>query len=310
MSFEDSAVAKGLAPSQLQRNIISQSVTQKTESVAFIFAVQPIGGRVMQGQDGVAMGILTGDLGQTAFWAAMAVTLFAGFVKGAVGFAMPMIMISAFSSFLPAEPALAGLILPTLVTNISQSARQGLGPALDSARRYHRFLIATLVMIVVSAQFVRAIPQDVFLLLLGLPITAFALLQLSGRKLALRLEHRDRAEWVMGAVGGLYGGVSGVWGPPLIVYLLSIGAEKAETIRVQGVVFLLGAVVLLGAHLQSGVMSGANAGFSAALVVPAMIGQSLGQRIQDRLDHARFRRWTLALLVLTGLNLMRRAVGV
>jgi uncharacterized membrane protein YfcA len=91
------------------------------------------------------------------------------------------------------------------------------------------------------------------------------------------------------------------------VYLLSIGADKVETVRVQGVVFFLGAVVLLGAHLQTGVMAGPNLWFSVALVVPAMVGQLLGQRLQDRLDQARFRRWTQALLVLAGLNLIWRA---
>ncbi|WP_227751710.1 sulfite exporter TauE/SafE family protein [Tabrizicola oligotrophica] len=248
---------------------------------------------------------LTGD---PAFWAACAVTLFAGFVKGVAGFAMPLIMISSFSAFLPPEQALAGLILPTLVTNVSQATRQGVAAAWDSVLAYRRFLIATLVMIVVSAQFVRVIPQAAFLMLLGLPITAFALAQISGRKLALRLEHRDRAEWIMGGIGGLYGGVSGVWGPPLIVYLLSIGAEKVETVRVQGVVFFLGALVLFGAHLQTGLMAGPNLWFSAALVLPAMAGQVFGQRVQDRMDQARFRRWTQGLLVLTGVNLVWRAL--
>jgi hypothetical protein len=40
-----------------------------------------------------------------------------------------------------------------------------------------------------------------------------------------------------------------------------------------------------------------------------MVGQLLGQRLQDRLDQARFRRWTQALLVLTGLNLIWRALA-
>ena len=63
------------------------------------------------------MDFLMAGLSPHAFWAALAITLFAGFVKGAVGFAMPMIMISAFSSFLPPEVALAGLI--ATVTGIS-----------------------------------------------------------------------------------------------------------------------------------------------------------------------------------------------
>lgn len=245
-----------------------------------------------------------------AFWAAMAVTLCSGFIKGAIGFAMPMIMVSAFSSFLPPEVALAGLILPVLLTNLSQAFRQGWRAAWETARKFWRFLAGTVIFILLSAQFVRDIPQPVFLMLLGLPITAFALLQLAGRKLALRLEHRARAETVLGVIGGLYGGLSGIWGPPLLVYLLSVGADKLETIRAQGVVFLIGAVVLLVAHLQSGVMNGTTAPFSAALALPALLGMALGYAVQDRLDQGRFRRWTQILLVVTGLNLMRQALGL
>ena len=55
------------------------------------------------------------------FWAVFAVTTFAGFVKGAIGFAMPLIMASAFASILPAQVALAALILPVLTTNLHLS---------------------------------------------------------------------------------------------------------------------------------------------------------------------------------------------
>ncbi len=244
------------------------------------------------------------------FLAAMAVTLFAGFVKGAVGFAMPMIMISAFSAFLPPELALAGLILPTLVTNLAQAFRQGVEAAGETAWQYRRFLVGTVLFIAMSAQFANDIPRVVFLLMLGIPITAFAALQLAGRSLALRLEHQARAEWMLGVVGGLYGGVSGIWGPPLLIYLLSTNAQKAHAIRAQGVVFLIGAVVLLAAHLGTGIANPQSMTFSAALVVPAMIGLALGQAVQDHLPQARFRRWTQALLVLTGLNLIRQAAGV
>ncbi len=241
---------------------------------------------------------------------ALAITLFAGFVKGAVGFAMPMIMISAFSSFLPPEVALSGLILPTLVTNFGQAFRDGFAAFMQSVVKYWRFLLTTIIFIAISAQFVRDIPQAVFLALLGAPITAYALLQMMGRSLTIRLEHQTRAEWALGVVAGLYGGVSGVWGPPLIVYLMSVGVEKREMLRVQGVVFMIGSVILLSAHLNSGVMTPANTAFSAVLVVPAVLGMVIGMRLGNQLDQARFRWWTQALLVLAGLNLMRRAFGL
>jgi uncharacterized protein len=253
--------------------------------------------------------LLSAGLSPQAFAAALAVTLFAGFVKGAVGFAMPMILVSAFAIFLPQHLALAGLILPTLVTNLSQAFRQGVGPARATAVTYRRFLIATVVCIAISAPFADAIPRMVYLLMLGLPISVFAALQLMGRSLSIQLQHRDRAEWGLGVVGGLYGGVSGIWGPPLLVLLLSTGADKLTMIRAQGVVFLIGAASLLVSHLATGLLNAQTLGFSAALSVPALVGLYAGYRVQDRLDQQRFRRWTQALLVITGLNMVRLALA-
>ena len=49
---------------------------------------------------------------------------------------------------------------------------------------------------------------------------------------------------------------------------------------------------------------------STWLVVPTMAAMFVGYRIHDRLDQERFRRVTLAVLVLTGLNLLRRALVI
>ena len=74
------------------------------------------------------------------------------------------------------------------------------------------------------------------------------------------------------------------------------------------ILFLLGAVMLTVAHIGSGVLNPTTAPVSALMVVPAMLGTWLGFRAHDRLDAARFRRWTLVMLLLTGLNLLRRAI--
>ena len=256
------------------------------------------------------MDIVFGGLGPAEFGAALAITFFAGFVKGAVGFGMPLIMISAFGSFMPPETALAGLVLATVTTNVHQALRNGYHAAKASAWKFRRLIGTISLGIVISAPFVVIIPQALLMALMGLPVLIFALVQLAGRSLALRLEHQNRAEYTLGLIGGLYGGVSGVWGPPVIVYLLSVGTGKTETVRVQGVTFLIGAVVLLGAHLSSGVLNAVTLPFSAALILPAALGMWIGFRVQDRLDPVKFRRWTLILLVVTAVNLLRRAVGL
>lgn len=251
---------------------------------------------------------LAGALTPAQLVAAVIITLFAAFVKGTIGFAMPLIMISTFGSFMTPSMALAGLILPTLITNLQQAFRHGGHAAWEVTMQYRRFIAMTVIFIALSAQLVPFMPPALLLGLLGVPVTILALVQLAGLPMMLPLRRRRGAEYGLGIISGFYGGISGVWGPPLLIYLLSIGAEKRAMVLVQGVVFLIGAAVLTGAHMVSGVLWGPALAFSALLVVPALAGMAIGFRLQDRLDQDRFRRWTLVLLAITGLNLVRRAV--
>lgn len=236
------------------------------------------------------------------------VTLFASFVKGAVGFAMPMIMISGLASLLPAHDALAALILPTLATNLIQAFRDGPQAALAVLREWWRLIVSVCLGIAVSSQMVLAIPQNLLLGALGIPIFAFALGQLLGWQPRFHADNRAKAEVLAGLIGGVYGGLSGVWGPPTIALLLSLDVNKRESVRVQGMVFLIGAAVLFFGHLRSGVLNAQTLPMTALLVLPALIGLWAGFRMHDRLDPSRFRRWTLLVLTITGLNLVRRAL--
>ncbi|MFT7595625.1 MAG: putative membrane protein YfcA [Paracoccaceae bacterium] len=238
---------------------------------------------------------------------AFAVAGLAGTIKGLVGFAMPMILMSGLGMFLSPELALAGLILPTLVTNGMQALQHGLGSALASVRRYAVFLGIGLVFLLGSAQLVLVLPATVILLLIGIPITGFALMQLLGLHFTLT-EPSRRIEVAFGAVAGFIGGLSGIWGPPTVAYLTALNTPKAEQMRVQGVIYGLGAVALLMAHTSSGVIRGETLPFSLALVIPSVLGMWLGRRLQNRIDQNGFRRATLVVLLIAGLNLMRLGI--
>jgi uncharacterized membrane protein YfcA len=90
--------------------------------------------------------------------------------------------------------------------------------------------------------------------------------------------------------------------------LTARATEKREQMRVQGVIFALGSVVLLASHLGSGVLRIDTLPLSFWLVVPAMIGVWLGFWLQDRFDQATFRKATLWVLLIAGANLIRRGL--
>ncbi|MBE9636625.1 sulfite exporter TauE/SafE family protein [Salipiger mangrovisoli] len=238
---------------------------------------------------------------------AFAVAALAGLIKGMVGFAMPMIMISGLGSLVSPELALAGLILPTVATNALQALGEGPRAAWETAKRFKVLLVVALAMLAISAQLVRVLPVQVLLAMIGGPVFVFCLLQLAGWKPNLPNGSTPRIEATVGAVAGFIGGMSGVWGPPFVAYLTAIGTEKRDQIRVQGVAYGLGAIALVAAHTVSGVFSAQTAPFSAALLVPAMAGMWLGRRVHDRIDQSMFRKLTLIVLLVAALNLLRRA---
>ncbi|WP_425092755.1 sulfite exporter TauE/SafE family protein [Tropicimonas sp. S265A] len=236
------------------------------------------------------------------------VAVFAGIVKGAVGFAMPLVMMSGLSAVLPVPIALAGLILPTLVMNVWQALRGGVGALWRATQKYWRLLSIVLVFIFLSGQLVVALPEALLSAMIGVPITFYAASQLLGWRLRVAPRHHRRAEVGTGIVAGFFGGFSGIWGPPIVAYLTALDTPKAEQVRAQGLLYGMGSVAFLITHLRTGVLTGISLQFSAALLVPAAIGMAVGFWLQDKMDQARFRQATMVLLLVAGLNLIRRSL--
>lgn len=248
-------------------------------------------------------------LGIELWLALIGVALFAGVVKGVVGFAMPMVMISGFGTFVAPDLALGLLIIPTAVANVAQAFRNGLAAAIQSAKAHWRFIAILLVFMFASAQLVTIMSPSTMLLVLGVPIVVFGMAQLLGWRLTIPDNARRRMELIVASIAGFVGGLSGIWGPPTVTYLTALNTPKVDAMRIQGIIYGIGAVALILAHLQSGVLNSMTAPASALLVAPAVIGTLIGFRIQDRMDQEKFRKATLAVLIIAGLNLLRRGLG-
>lgn len=78
--------------------------------------------------------------------------------------------------------------------------------------------------------------------------------------------------------------------------------------RAQGVIYGLGAVALAGAHAQTGVLRAETLPLSLAILPCALFGVWFGFKLQDRIDQKTFRTATLWVLLVAGLNLVRRAM--
>jgi hypothetical protein len=190
-----------------------------------------------------------------AFVAAIGVTLVAGFVKGAVGFAMPLVMISGLSLFIDPLIAIAGIILP--IVHVEFPAGDPLRLARDAGRRprilalhpdrlpRHRDRGA-----------IRDKRADADLLPDPRRTGGDPVADPASRRAVSHSPEGD-AIWRNGPSGWsrVLGGLTGTWGPPTVLYLIALETPKAKQILVQGVVYGLGSVSLLVGHVQSGVLN-------------------------------------------------------
>ncbi len=234
------------------------------------------------------------------------ISFFAGVVKGVVGFAMPMILLSGLSTLMPPEQALAALILPTLVTNFKQAFTPGPPRVIEILFRYRLFLITCGIFLMVSSQLTPYLPSKFFLGTLGVLICFFSLLQILKFKLSFR-EKNLKITIGLAMVTGFIGGMSGVWGPLTVTYLTALNLGKEEHVKVQGTVYSLGAILLLFGHIKSGIFTWYTASFSASLIIPSTLGLLFGTIVRSKLDEAKFRKMILVVLLISGSNLVRKA---
>ena len=237
---------------------------------------------------------------------AFGVALLAGVIKGAVGFALPLVMVSGLSSIMDPKFALAGMLVSVVASNTLQTFREGVSPAVDAVKQFWRYLLTVCVAIFLTAQLVPVIPSEVFYFVLGVPVVFLSVIQLAGMRLTIPPERRVQSEWIIGTISGVFGGLAGTWGPTTVLYLMAIDTPKAKQMVVQGLIYGAGSYALFIAHLRSGILNDYTWVFSAILLPMVLIGMWAGFKIQDRLDQAKFRRLTLIVIAIAGLNLLRK----
>lgn len=230
---------------------------------------------------------------------------FGGFVKGICGFALPTVALTFGAMVVSPDSAVAYLAVPTLLMNVWQTWRGGMQAAWDALVEFRLMIGLLLVSLLLATQLLPLLDTRSFAAIMGVGISGFSIAQLFGWKPTVI--KRPALDVIAGTVGGFFGGVAGTWGPTVLLTLIAMELEKRKIVQVAGVSFLLGSVPFFIGHAHSGVLNQTTLVISALLVLPVAIGMYFGLKLQDRLDPETFRKVVLWILILAGLNFLRRA---
>ena len=246
-----------------------------------------------------------GEIDWTVVAVIVGAFLLAGTVKGTLGVGLPMVSVPIIASVTTPVTAVALLVVPGFTANIWQAVQGGhYGYCL---KRFWPLLLALVVGTLIGARILVDVDPRVVARLLGGILIAFSLLRI----LPVRLAISDGTEpWLgplAGFVAGILGGISTFHGPVLILYLVALRVPKDVFVSAIALFFVTGLAALYSTLAMHGVLAAAELAASAAAMIPVGLGMFMGRWLRHRISQPVFEKVLVGVLIVIGLNLIRRS---
>lgn len=230
-----------------------------------------------------------------------------GLVKGVVGIGLPLVAVPVIALVFPVPTAVSVLAMPILGANLWQML-QGPGP-LHALRRFKLVILPLVLGILLGAQLLVSLNEDRLNMVLGSLLLTFVVLQLLPLKLHVPPRKEKQVSFLVGALSGLVGGISSFYGPPMVMYLMTLRLPKELFISSIGTLYFIGGGTLYLTLAYYDFLNLEILLASGAALLPVYAGMELGRRLRRRLDEALFFRAVLVVLTIIGGTLIFRAIG-
>ena len=232
---------------------------------------------------------------------------FGSLVKGVAGIGLPLVAISILTFVMDVRDATPMIVGPAILANIYQiyDARRARMPLTQIAP-----IIAGLMGgVFVGALIAVSIDPSIMVGVMGAIVLAFVVFSFSGAAPTVPEKGRGPMGLAAGAGTGVIGGMTGVFGPVLAIYTLSLNLQKDAFVWAMGVLLLLSSAGLGISYASLGALPLWVAIASAGAIVPGMIGMWTGSKIRDRVSQSLFRKVVLAILGVISLKHIATAFG-
>ena len=229
-----------------------------------------------------------------------------GLIKGTIGFGMPMVALPLIAFAVPVTTAMIILCAPIFLTNFLQiKFKQGI-----SSYRFLPMFLFLVVGLIIGARLILEINLNTITQIIAILIIFAAVINCFGFKINNNINKKNERiiTSFIGFGSGILGGLSTVYGPPMLAYLVAVDLPKEKFVRTVSTMYFIGSFPLYGSLIYYGFATKQDLIMSLLLIIPALIGQQIGTKIRDKINQKQFRNCILVTLVILGIMLFAKTI--
>ncbi len=229
-----------------------------------------------------------------------------GLIKGTIGFGMPMVALPLIAFAVPVTTAMILLCAPIFLTNFLQiKFKQGI-----SSYRFLPMFLFLVVGLIIGARLILEINLNTITQIIAILIIFAAVINCFGFKINNNINKKNEKiiTSIIGFGSGILGGLSTVYGPPMLAYLVAVDLPKEKFVRTVSTMYFIGSFPLYGSLIYYGFATKQDLVMSLLLIIPALIAQQIGTKIRDKINQKQFRNCILVTLVILGIMLFIKTI--
>jgi uncharacterized membrane protein YfcA len=231
--------------------------------------------------------------------------LLGGFIKGAIGMGLPVVVLAGLALLMPLRDAMAIFLIPGVLSNVWQATS---GPWLrELIGRLWPFLGSAFIAIWIGVSIVAATKSDLMVLVLAALLCLYSSWSLVMPRLPPPGRHEVWMSPAAGALGGIMFGLTGTFIVPGLLYVETLGMKRDMFVQALGLTFITISSTLALSMTTVGLVSWQHAALSAIGLVPVAVGIWAGRRIRHHISDERYRKAFFVVLFVTGIYMGTRA---
>lgn len=229
-----------------------------------------------------------------------------GFVKGAIGFGMPLVATPIMLFYLPLTAIISLIIFPVFVSNLQQCwyTRASAG----ILRVVWPMIVMNVAVLVLGSHLIVSMDGNAIRVIIGCLIIFHAILTELPFEPRIGSSNTPLIAGITGALSGAIGSVSSFFSFPGVQLLHSMRLQPSAFVFATGAFVVTGFTALWVGILLYDAAPINNLAYSLAAVVPVVAGLWVGNRVRDGIGSKQFRRLVSTVLILVGISLIMRSL--